>query len=162
MSYFKDTQGSLHFLSDQDIANGGLRLLPEGYLPITDSDADAIRNPSVTLAQAQTAQITILKAACQSAIVAGFISSALGSAHTYPSDTISQANLSQTASSASGGDLWCAISDEWSFATHTQVQAQQALADFITARNGFQKKFSTLNTKIQEAAKVSEVQTIVW
>jgi hypothetical protein len=117
----------------------------------------------LTVGQAQTAQISVLSAACQAAITAGFSSSALGTAHTYPSDTISQANLQQAASSPSGGLLWCMDSGGvWAFVAHTQAQAQQALVDFIARRNALQQQLATLTTAVNKAAMVSAVQAIIW
>jgi len=40
--YFKDTNNALHSLSDEDIANGGEALLPQGCVPISDADAQQI------------------------------------------------------------------------------------------------------------------------
>lgn len=41
--HFKDENGGLHFLSGEDISNGGMVLLPSGCVEITDEEADAIR-----------------------------------------------------------------------------------------------------------------------
>ena len=37
--YFQDTNGNLHWLSDDDIARGGMSLLPQGCIQITDEQA---------------------------------------------------------------------------------------------------------------------------
>lgn len=42
--YFKDKKGQLHFLSGDDIANGGMQFLPDGCIKITDEDAIFIRS----------------------------------------------------------------------------------------------------------------------
>ena len=52
--HYKDTQNRLHFLSDEDIANGGERMLPTGCIQITDAEATEIRaaqNPPPTQAE---------------------------------------------------------------------------------------------------------------
>ena len=41
--YFKDENNGLHFLSDDDIANGGMEFLPFGCVEITNEEAEAIR-----------------------------------------------------------------------------------------------------------------------
>ena len=41
--YFKDPKNYLHFLSDEDIANGGMALLPSDCVEITDAEAASIR-----------------------------------------------------------------------------------------------------------------------
>lgn len=51
MPYFKDPAGYLHFLSAEDVANGGEGFLPVGCVAITDADAQAIQNPPPTAAQ---------------------------------------------------------------------------------------------------------------
>lgn len=47
MPNFKQLNGSLHYLSDEDIANGGLFLLPCDVEQITDEEAEEIRNSSI-------------------------------------------------------------------------------------------------------------------
>lgn len=161
MSYFKDQQGDLHYLSDQDIANGGEMYLPRGCTPITDAQADAIQNPPMTLAQAQAAQIAQLTADCAAQIVAGFTSSALGSAYAYPSQSIDQQNMVQTAASSAGGSLMCAKAGTWALTAHTQAQAQQVLKDFIAARDTPREKLQTLIGEVNTAT-IATVSTIVW
>lgn len=46
MPYYQDTNNELHFLSDVDIANGGLSLLPAGCIAITDAQAGILQKPS--------------------------------------------------------------------------------------------------------------------
>lgn len=41
--HFKDENNLLHFLSDDDIANGGMELLPFGCVEITDEEAEYLR-----------------------------------------------------------------------------------------------------------------------
>ncbi len=43
MPNYKAPDNSLHFLSDEDIANGGEALLPAGSVQISDAEAEAIR-----------------------------------------------------------------------------------------------------------------------
>lgn len=52
------------------------------------------------LADAKTAKLAELSAACSAAITAGFTSSALGSAHSYPSKVTDQANLTASVADA--------------------------------------------------------------
>ena len=51
MPYFKDPSNGLHFLSAEDVNNGGEQYLPAGCVAITDADAAAIQNPAPTAAQ---------------------------------------------------------------------------------------------------------------
>lgn len=57
--------------------------------------------PGPTLAQAQATQTTALDNACQNAITAGFISSALGAPYTYPSSKTDQLNMNSCANASS-------------------------------------------------------------
>ncbi|WP_448120094.1 tail fiber assembly protein [Pseudomonas veronii] len=45
MPYFQCTNGSLHFLSADDISRDGVLLLPEGAKAVTDIVAAAIQSP---------------------------------------------------------------------------------------------------------------------
>lgn len=61
MPYFKDSAGACYFLSEEDIANGGLLLLPRDYIAITDEEAYVIQNPPPTPAQVLASQIQKLQ-----------------------------------------------------------------------------------------------------
>ncbi len=122
-------------------------------------------------AEAQATQIAALSAACAAAIVAGFTSSALGSAHTYPSQPTDQTNLigAVTASQSPGlpstwaCNFWCADSSgAWAFRSHTAAQIQQVLADGLAAREALSTKLAGLVAQVQAAATTAAVQAIVW
>ncbi len=115
-----------------------------------------------TLAEVQTAQIALLRSACQSAITGGFTSSALGSAYSYPSDPLSQANMNTIAGSPSGGSLWCESGGVWTLKAHTQAQAQAVLAAFVAWLNACQSQLATLTGEVNAATTVSGVQAIIW
>ena len=123
------------------------------------------------LAQAQATQSAALTAACGAAIVAGFQSSALGSAHTYPSQPNDQTNLigAVTASQSPGlpatwaCNFWCADSTgAWAFRSHTATQIQQVLADAVVAREAFSAKLAGLVAQVNDATTVAEVQAVAW
>ena len=123
------------------------------------------------LAQAQATQSSALSAACASAIVAGFTSSALGSAHTYPSQPNDQTNLigAVTASQSPGlpatwaCNFWCADSTgAWAFRSHTDAQIQQVLADAVSAREAFSAKLAGLVAQVDAATTVAAAQNVVW
>jgi hypothetical protein len=48
---YKDINGGLHYLSAEDVANGGEKLLPAGSTKITQAQADLIANPPKSAAQ---------------------------------------------------------------------------------------------------------------
>lgn len=61
MPYFKDTNNRLHFLSSEDVANGGKQYLPTGYVEITDTEVKAILNPPLTPKQISENRIITAK-----------------------------------------------------------------------------------------------------
>ncbi|MBU9246360.1 DUF4376 domain-containing protein [Burkholderia multivorans] len=140
----------------------------------TVEDGALVAPPAPTaselLVAAQAAQIAVVKAACQAAIIAGFTSAALGDEHTYPSTDTDQRNLLSAATASQGQSsswttvLWCASGSPlaWAFTSHTAAQVQQVSADFLAFRIAAQQKYADLVTKINAATSVSDVQAITW
>jgi hypothetical protein len=107
------------------------------YIEITDEQwLECLANPGYTvsagelvapvpptdaqlLAQAQTAQIALISAACQKAIYAGFTSSALGVAYTYPASDTDQQNLTASVLAS----MLAVSSPAWSASTEYAVGA---------------------------------------
>jgi hypothetical protein len=89
MPNFRDPEGGLHFLSDEDIANGGQSLLPTG-----SAEVSAPEEAVITLAQAQLQKMSDLTAAYAAAIAqpVSFTTSA-GVTKTYQADPTSVNNL---------------------------------------------------------------------
>ncbi|MET3229445.1 UNVERIFIED_ORG: hypothetical protein ABIC54_001619 [Burkholderia sp. 1263] len=123
------------------------------------------------LAKAKAEQVSSLSAACGAAIVSGFTSSALGSAHTYPSNMTDQQNLSTSimASMLPGTPadwatlFWCADSaGNWSWTSHTVAQIQQAGKDGMAAILAQRSKNATLSAQVAAASTVAAVQSVVW
>lgn len=125
---------------------------------------DAFTNPNAPdLPTAQRQQMQILSSACAGQIIDGFASSALGVVHTYASGDIDQQNIVQSAQSSKGGLLSCADANgAWSRQPHTQAQAQQALEDFVVARDAERTKLGTLQAQVGAATTIEAVQEIVW
>lgn len=131
------------------------------------SDAPA----SVLTKVAQTEQQSALALNCQTAIVSGFTSSALGAPHTYPSTLTDQQNLSSAATTTMLPNLpkdwsiaiWCADeSGVWAKTAHTAEQVQQVALDCHTFIEAQRDKYNDLLTKVSKATKVSTVKKIVW
>lgn len=167
MAIWQDKNGGLH--DDMDGAALSLPSWPQGMTELTAAQVTALQAP--TLAQAQAAQSATLSASCATAIVAGFTSSALGAAHTYPSQPNDQTNLigavtaSQSPGLASGWvcNFWCADSTgAWALRPHSAAQIQQVLADGVAAREALSTKLAGLAAQVQAATSVSGVQAIVW
>jgi hypothetical protein len=127
--------------------------------------------PPVPLADVQRAKLFELSAACQGAIFAGFVSSALGAAHTYPAKDRDQSNLagSVLASVLPGvttgwtTPFWCADSSgNWSFVAHTAAQIQQVGSDAKAAIVTALGRNAQLGAQVMAATTVTQVQAIVW
>lgn len=124
----------------------------------------------LTLAEARAGQTTLLGQECASAIMSGFSSSALGSAHSYGSQSHDQQNLSDAISAslvpglATGWttDLWCAASGVWALAAHTAAQVQAAHSDWIAFRLSQQQRLVSLTAQVNAAASVAAVLAIAW
>ncbi|AVA33027.1 hypothetical protein [Cupriavidus metallidurans] len=120
------------------------------------------------LAQAQEQQTDKVSAACATALVAGFTSSALGSARTYGSNDNDQRNLLSAAMASQGNPetwttpLWCADGDAWAFLAHTATQVQKVNADWQSFLVGAQQKCAELIAKIDKAKTVAAVQAVTW
>lgn len=137
----------------------------------SDARYQAYINPSSTLSGAQAAQISILSAACQSAICAGFTSSALGVSHTYPSKMTDQQNLSASVISSLMPGLaptwttqfWCADTNgKWAWVNHTAAQIQQVGQDGKAAILAYMSKNAGFAEKVIAATTVAAVQAIIW
>jgi hypothetical protein len=81
------------------LANGTV-LRSDGASIPAEGNTPTQEEATPPLAAAQAAQITAISAACQAAIYAGFSSSALGAAHTYPAEAKDQTNLASSVLSA--------------------------------------------------------------
>lgn len=123
------------------------------------------------LAQAQAAQIGIITQACAAAITSGFSSSALGSAHTYPSGLTDQANLAANVVSSllpglpstwTTPQICCDANGVWAYVAHTAAQIHQVGSDGKAAILGYLTKKASLQAEIEAATTVSAVQAITW
>lgn len=127
--------------------------------------------PAPTLADLKTAKNTEINAACQSAIYAGFESSALGSAHTYPAKNLDQQNLSASVLASLMPGLpttwttpfWCAdAAGGWDFRVHTAAQIQRVGQDGKAAILAALAKNKTLADQVAAATTAAQVAAIAW
>lgn len=127
--------------------------------------------PTPTLAEAQATQTATLSAACHRAILFGFTSSALGAAHTYPTDDKSQFNLAASVTDSLLPNLpanWttpfmCADSSGvWAMRSHTAAQIQQAGSDGKAFVLKNLQQNASLAAQVASATTVAAVQAIVW
>ncbi|CAE6838007.1 hypothetical protein [Paraburkholderia nemoris] len=100
MPYYQDSNGGLHYLSDTDIANGGLALLPSGCSEITDAQAAVLQTPPAPTAA------EVLVTSAQAALEAGLaiISTATPALNaTYACDQLSQMDIIAIETSLNAG-----------------------------------------------------------
>lgn len=115
----------------------------------------------IPLAEAKATKVVLLQASCDAVIIGGFSSSALGSAHDYPSlISPDQANMNRVA--MAGGDLWCAVSGTWSMQTHTAAQGLTVLTDFGTYCDTQRSHLASLTTSVNSAPDAATVNAITW
>lgn len=176
MKQYVDTAGNVFAFEDDVITSGA-----PGNLVFTSALGEVLNVPkglspyspaAPTVAQqiaaAKAAQIALLNGACQRQIIAGFSSSALGTARTYPSADADQRNLlsavtaSQGQAAAWATPIWCANAGTWSFASHTAAQVQQVNADWLAFRVAAQQKYANLIAQVNAATTVAAVQAITW
>lgn len=120
------------------------------------------------LASAKASTIAALNAACQGAILAGFTSSAIGSATFYPTTDTDQRNLQSSALAAAWSvgttdwhaSLWCRQGDAWAYVTHTAQQVQQVNADWVTFRTSAQQKYAAAIDQVNAATTVDAVRAV--
>ncbi len=181
MQTFIDSKTQKVYAFEDDV----VATLADGVYSFTTAGGDALDNLPTTLApytpqgptaaqilaQVQAAQVSALTAACAAAMVAGFSSSALGAAYTYPSQPIDQANLTAvvTASQSPGlpagwtVSFWCADSaGKWAMRPHTPAQIQQVLADGVKAREALSLKLVSLSAKVATATTKAAVLKVTW
>lgn len=174
------------------LAKGGLmgrRLLsmpsPSGAGAIVD-DAEAwlvtdaaspyqggeiVADKSDTLECARTRKVVEMSQSCADAILAGFVSSALGSAYTYPAKANDQANLLGSVLRSTYPNIaadwstpfWCAdTAGAWAFRMHTAAQIQQVGEDAMLARLTCMGTNEQLAGQIAAAETIEDVAAIVW
>lgn len=140
----------------------GWRLIDGAWLPPAD-----IR----PLEEIRAAKVAELSAACSGAIVGGFVSSALGSSHTYPSRATDQTNLmgSVVASMLPGvgpnwsTPFWCAAaSGEWAFRPHSAAEIQAVGADGKTHIVACQTRLADLVALVGLAESAEDLGSIGW
>lgn len=108
---------------------------------------------------------------CADAILAGFVSSALGEQHTYPAKPSDQTNLTgsvvRSMYPSIGQDwrtpFWCADSAGiWEFRMHTAAQIQHVGNDAVTARLNCMNTNEALQAQIASANTPADLANINW
>lgn len=132
-------------------------------------EAPAVVAP--TLDAVKAAHVEALRAACEATITGGFKSSALGNAHTYPSDIKAQINLMGSVTDSIMPDLpanwttpfWvCDATGLWSWKLHDAAQIQQAGRDGKAHVVECQTLLAELTATVLAAATAETVASIIW
>ena len=132
-------------------------------------DPPSIEPP--TLDDIKAERIAILRAACESAIVDGFTSAALGSPHTYPSDIKAQINLMGSVTDSLIPSLpadwktpfWvCDEAGSWKWEMHNATQIQQAGRDGKANVVRNQTKLDDLTSAVTAAKTKKAVEAVTW
>lgn len=161
MTYYKDTNNNLHYLSDEDEANGGLKLLPEGSIKTTDDEAYAIQNPYSSL---QAKQVSIVISSYKDEIYSDIsFTTEAGITKEFQADGQAIANIQGVLLGANGklpeGFYWIAKDNTQVLFTFTDLQGL-ANAIFLRTNVAFQK-LQTLKAEIATSA-IENLSTIVW
>jgi hypothetical protein len=120
------------------------------------------------LAAAQEVQIAKNNSACAAVIVAGFVSNALGAAHTYPCALTDQHNLASAvyASLMPGiaadwvTPLKCANGNDWGYVEHTAAQVQKVAQDGKSAITAQLTHNDALRKQVMAATQIADVQAV--
>jgi hypothetical protein len=125
----------------------------------------------LSLEKAKDNRAALIDSACETQILSGFESDALGQPHHYPTKLVDQQNLSASVLASLLPDLdadwttpfWCADTNGvWEFRPHTAVQIQQVGQDVKTGITTAQAKNEQLQGAIAAAESVAELEAITW
>lgn len=111
----------------------------------------------------KTNKIMALSQACETEIVSGFMSNALGAPHTYQSDRDDQLNLIGMVASGTDDYFKCFdFATSWGYKLHTASQLLQVLNDGKNTKLIKLQKFNTLKEQVLSATTKEEIDLIVW
>lgn len=119
--------------------------------------------PLPSLESIKATKSSEINAACASAIVGGFASSALGAPHIYDSALEDQLNLIGAVSL--GADLPYRCADAAgikAFRLHTAAQLKQVAADGALVKLAALEKAAMLKAQVQAAADAATVEAVAW
>lgn len=136
-------------------------------IPISKAELD-----SKLLEDAKVQKIQELSDACQTAIVSGFLSSALGTPRLYDSQEVDQLNLVGATTATDKGEtqafdsIYYACRDpltgKKSYELHSNAQLKQILRDGANIKLMFLQQFNTKRQRVYEATTLEQVSSIAW
>ena len=127
-----------------------------------------IRKPHPTedelLVTAKLEQLAQINKDCESAIVSGFESAALGAAYHYQSDRDDQTNLLGLVAADEDLPLKCLAADatDWSYLLHTAAQLKQVLHDGANHKLQLLQRCNDIKIRIKNAQTLEAITAEVW
>ena len=152
-------------ISENDVTAIGASVHPQYYLVQSGVLTQKPDYDTRQLTDVKNTKIGELSTKCDTAIVNGFSSSALTTAHTYPSDdkaqsylgdAIKRMELDSTVTSVNFKTL------DAGFLTHTLPQLQQVFKDGFDFGQAQITKYNQLKAQVEAATTVDGVNAIVW
>lgn len=117
--------------------------------------------PPPTLTEQKTSQIDAARALAKTHITAGFISNALGTDHTYPSNAEYQLNTIGAAQAGGDRRFLCADSNgDWQRRLHTAAQLQQVCSDGAARMTAIFDAMDVIVAAIETAADQAALDAI--
>ncbi|PLY08407.1 MAG: hypothetical protein C0625_02130 [Arcobacter sp.] len=115
----------------------------------------------------KSTKLSTINTSCETAIVSGFASSALGIEHFYQSDRDDQINLMGLVTAGSDDLLKCGLKNDdetitWEWKPHTKEQLKAVFDDGAAYKKEQLIKSATLKAQISAATTVEELDLIVW
>lgn len=138
---------------------------------VLEGEAWRVASAADDLTDLKAMRIADLTDVCAAAVISGYVSAALGEAHTYPSKITDQINMMGSVTASLLPEVpedwltpfWCQDSEgEWAFRPHSAEQIQQAGADGKQYILDCQAHLAALSVEVTAAATVEAVLAIVW
>lgn len=149
------TEAQYHDYASQRLVSGKVRLAREADL----------------LPAAVAARLAVIAEACNTTILEGFASKALGAEHRYPAKLTDQSNLQASVLASLFPGLaedwttpfWCQdAAGSWAYRPHTAAQIQRVGTDGKDAINACIAQKIQLEEQLAKAKTLAEVEAITW
>lgn len=156
----------ISFLSGEVIADHMILLTEDQDVDLWDVYVDGVWHPAPTPepVSAQELKLKELNSACNTAIIAGFSSDAIGTENTYDFDYDAQINLGGMLNAITAGLVTSDI--VWKASgipqTHTVEQFKVVYGAGLTHKNTNIERYWTLKAAVLAATSDEEIRDITW
>jgi hypothetical protein len=122
------------------------------------------KSESVLLAEAKALRKILLTNQCNTEIISGFSSSALGSDYSYKSGEKDQLDLAVSVLSGNTCNYLCSsdAGANYAYVSHTNAELKNVLSDFQAFKMGLISTLETKKTQVDNAETVNTVNAINW